>query len=172
MKWYSLAALALTLVGMAIMASSLLRARDLFDAVPFVRGIRRDRIERYLRLHVMLIVFFLSGYIVISMAFIFELAFLSEFMMGAIFLLGAVFVFLGCVMQSALFGELGRTLHGLIPVCVMCKKVRAADSDPKDQASWISLEDYVSEVAGAELSHGSCPACAEKMVRDVEEQEC
>ena len=170
MKWYSVSALVLTLIGLAIMISSLVRARDLFEAIPFVTGLRRDRVERFLRLHIMLIALFLAGYLVVSVAFIFQLTFLSDFLMGAIFLMGAVFAFLGCMLQSTLFNELGRTLHGLIPVCVMCKKVRAPDADPQDMTSWMPLEEYVNKVTGAELSHGSCPDCAKEMISNVEEQ--
>jgi len=51
-----------------------------------------------------------------------------------------------------------QTLHGIIPICAYCKKVR------DDRNSWHQLEVYVSEHSDAKFSHGACPHCyAEQM---------
>jgi CRP-like cAMP-binding protein len=47
-------------------------------------------------------------------------------------------------------------LGGLLPVCVVCKKVR------DDQGYWKQLETYVQEHSGAEIQHSICAACSEK----------
>ena len=47
-------------------------------------------------------------------------------------------------------------LGGLIPVCVVCKKVR------DDQGYWKQLEAYVQEHSGAEIQHSICAECSEK----------
>jgi PAS domain S-box-containing protein len=49
-----------------------------------------------------------------------------------------------------------RTLHGLIPICAWCKKIR------NDEGYWQQLEAYISEHTEADLSHGMCPDCATK----------
>ncbi len=50
-----------------------------------------------------------------------------------------------------------KTLKGLIPICAWCKKIR------DDTGYWQQLEAYLREHSDAELSHGICPECAEKM---------
>lgn len=49
-----------------------------------------------------------------------------------------------------------QTLHGLIPICMHCKRVR------EDTDYWRRLEDYVSARTGAQFSHSLCPECMEK----------
>jgi streptogramin lyase len=49
-----------------------------------------------------------------------------------------------------------RTLHGLLPICAWCKKVR------DDGGYWSRLEEYVSDHTHAEFSHGICPECRAK----------
>ena len=49
-----------------------------------------------------------------------------------------------------------KTLHGLIPICSYCKKIR------NDQGYWQQIEAYIQEHSGAQFSHGLCPECLEK----------
>ncbi len=50
-----------------------------------------------------------------------------------------------------------KTLSGIIPICVNCKKVR------NDQGYWEQVEVYIREHSRAELSYGLCPECSEKL---------
>jgi GAF domain-containing protein len=50
-----------------------------------------------------------------------------------------------------------RTLRGILPICVGCKKIR------DDQGLWQQLEQYVSEHSEAMFSHGLCPTCQTQM---------
>jgi CheY-like chemotaxis protein len=50
-----------------------------------------------------------------------------------------------------------RTLHGLLPICVRCKKIR------DDKGYWQKIETYISERSEAEFTHGMCPACIRKL---------
>lgn len=52
-----------------------------------------------------------------------------------------------------------KVLHGIIPICMYCKKVR----NEKDY--WERVEAYVSKRSQARFSHGICPEC----LREVEE---
>jgi len=44
-------------------------------------------------------------------------------------------------------------LHGLLPICASCKKVRS------DEGAWEEIEHYVMDHSDAEFSHGICPSC-------------
>ena len=46
-----------------------------------------------------------------------------------------------------------KTLHGLIPICANCKKIR------NDEGAWERLESYMSNHTEAEFTHGVCPEC-------------
>ena len=51
-----------------------------------------------------------------------------------------------------------KTLHGLLPVCAWCRKVR-------DGAGyWQRLEDYIVRHSEASVTHGICPDCATQLV--------
>jgi len=52
-----------------------------------------------------------------------------------------------------------KQLHGLLPICSYCKKVR------NDQNYWQQVEAYVSEHSEAQFSHGVCPECYEKHLK-------
>jgi PAS domain S-box-containing protein len=64
-----------------------------------------------------------------------------------------------------------QTLHGLIPICAYCKKVR------DDEGYWHQVEAYLKAHSAAEFSHGLCPDCIEEHYPDyahpseAEEQE-
>jgi len=45
------------------------------------------------------------------------------------------------------------TLHGVLPICSHCHKIR------KDQGSWEKLERYIAEHSDVQFSHGVCPEC-------------
>jgi len=49
-----------------------------------------------------------------------------------------------------------KTLHGLIPICAVCKRVR------DDKGYWRQVETYVSEHSDATFSHGLCEECSKK----------
>jgi len=53
-------------------------------------------------------------------------------------------------------------LHGILPICSYCKKVRS-DSD-----SWQQVEAYVSAHSAVRFSHGVCPDCFPKMFPGIE----
>jgi hypothetical protein len=47
-----------------------------------------------------------------------------------------------------------KTLRGIIPICMHCRKVRTQAND------WQLLERYVHDHTDAKFSHGLCPGCA------------
>jgi PAS domain S-box-containing protein len=53
-----------------------------------------------------------------------------------------------------------KTLHGLLPICAACKKIR------NDAGYWEQIESYVRNHSEAEFSHGICPECMKKLYPD------
>jgi hypothetical protein len=48
-------------------------------------------------------------------------------------------------------------LHGLLPICAWCKKVR------DDRGYWKEIEVYVRDHSEADFTHGLCPECSERL---------
>lgn len=55
-----------------------------------------------------------------------------------------------------------KTLHGLLPMCSSCKKIR------DDSGYWKQIEAYLHEHSDARFSHGICPDCAKELYPDIE----
>jgi GAF domain-containing protein len=51
-----------------------------------------------------------------------------------------------------------KTLRELLPLCAWCREVR------DDDGYWSTLEHYLVRHHGADVSHGICPACYQKML--------
>lgn len=49
-----------------------------------------------------------------------------------------------------------KQLHGLLPICAICKNIR------DDQGYWNRIESYISEHSEAQFTHSLCPDCAKK----------
>jgi hypothetical protein len=54
-----------------------------------------------------------------------------------------------------------QTLHGLIPICAACKKIR------DDKGYWKQIEVYIHEHTEADFSHGICPDCEKKLYPEL-----
>ncbi len=57
-----------------------------------------------------------------------------------------------------------KRLQGLLPVCAWCKKVR------EDEHYWLSVEDYIVRHTDARFSHGICPECSARVLREDAER--
>ena len=53
-----------------------------------------------------------------------------------------------------------KTLHGLLPICAHCKKIR------DDQGYWASVETYLKRHTDVDFSHGLCPDCIRELYPD------
>ena len=49
-----------------------------------------------------------------------------------------------------------KVLHGLLPICSYCKKIR------DDRGYWEQVERYIGARSNADFSHGMCPDCGPK----------
>jgi DNA-binding response OmpR family regulator len=56
-----------------------------------------------------------------------------------------------------------KVLHGLLPICSYCKRIRG------DDQYWTQVESYIAERSDAQFSHGICPPCATELEREIEE---
>jgi DNA-binding response OmpR family regulator len=55
-----------------------------------------------------------------------------------------------------------RQLHGLLPICSYCKKIR------DDQNYWQQVENYIASHADVQFSHGICPECYQLVMGEAE----
>ena len=64
---------------------------------------------------------------------------------------------------TALDTDLGRIrdLEGLLSICMTCKKIRT------ERNTWDQLEKYISEHSDAVFSHGICPECVERTMKEL-----
>jgi DNA-binding response OmpR family regulator len=56
-----------------------------------------------------------------------------------------------------------RQLRGLLPICASCKNIR------DDKGYWSQIEVFISEHSDAEFSHGLCPVCYNKAMKEVDQ---
>ena len=56
-----------------------------------------------------------------------------------------------------------KTLRGIVPICMHCKKIR------DDQGFWSQVETYVRKHTEAQFSHSICPACVKEFYPELED---
>jgi phosphoserine phosphatase RsbU/P len=53
-----------------------------------------------------------------------------------------------------------RQLQGLLPICAYCKRIR------DDKNYWNQVETYLADHSDVQFSHGICPSCFERVMRE------
>lgn len=53
-------------------------------------------------------------------------------------------------------------LKGLLPICMECNKIHDVQNK-----RWIRIDQYVTERSPAKFSHGLCPTCAERLLKEI-----
>jgi PAS domain S-box-containing protein len=56
-----------------------------------------------------------------------------------------------------------KTLSSMLPICSYCKKIR------DDKGYWDQVDSYISRHTDTVFSHGMCPDCAQKALKELEE---
>ena len=56
-----------------------------------------------------------------------------------------------------------KKLHGLLPICSYCKRIRG------DDQYWQQVEGYIADHSEAQFSHGICPACYATVSAELDE---
>ena len=162
LDWQTRIAVFIIACGAVIIGISIVHLRGLFKAIPYIAERSRGYVLRSLRINRLLMFFFLGGYVVVAMSVLLGKASLSIFWVSLIFLFGALFVFLGIALHSRMISEIQRTIQGLVPICMECKKIRTTGADSSAQDSWKEIESYISQRTDAKFSHGICPQCLDK----------
>jgi CheY-like chemotaxis protein len=62
---------------------------------------------------------------------------------------------------EAALGEV-RALQGLLPICSYCKKVR------NEANYWEQVDSYLVSHSDVKITHGICPTCLEKMMKELD----
>lgn len=57
-----------------------------------------------------------------------------------------------------------KTLQGIIPMCCNCQKIR------DDEGYWEKVDEYIARHSDADITHGICPACREKLYPGLSKQ--
>ena len=57
-----------------------------------------------------------------------------------------------------------KQLHGLLPICAYCKRIR------DDQNYWSQVESHISKHAEVQFSHGICPECYEREMKAIDDE--
>ncbi|MCD4655837.1 hypothetical protein K8T06_18100 [bacterium] len=58
-----------------------------------------------------------------------------------------------------------KLLHGMLPICASCKKIR------DDDGYWRQVETYISKRTDTKFSHSICPDCMKKIYPEFTEDE-
>jgi sigma-B regulation protein RsbU (phosphoserine phosphatase) len=56
-----------------------------------------------------------------------------------------------------------KQLHGLLPICSYCKRIRG------DDQYWMQVESYIAARSDAQFSHGICPPCANELEKEIDD---
>ena len=59
--------------------------------------------------------------------------------------------------------------ESLLSICSECKKVRDSKPDENGEVRWISIEQFVSQATGSDLSHGICPDCYQRKMAELQD---
>lgn len=59
--------------------------------------------------------------------------------------------------------------ESLLSICSECKKVRDSKPDENGEVRWISIEQFVSQATGSDLSHGICPDCYQRKMVELQD---
>jgi DNA-binding response OmpR family regulator len=62
-----------------------------------------------------------------------------------------------------------RLYESMLSICSECKKVRTSTPDEQGELLWISIEQFISETTGSDLSHGICPECYRRKLAEFSE---
>lgn len=55
-------------------------------------------------------------------------------------------------------------IRGMITICSQCRKIRLKEE------SWADADQYISDYSLADLSHGLCPDCSSKAMKEITDQ--
>lgn len=153
---------ALTIMaGAAIMLASVIRIGQVLGILSLAVEPHRSWLARRVKLHRVLMSFFLVGYIVVAAACVARYN-ISKPVVAAVFFFGAVFVHIGITLQNRMSSAVLRTLQGLLPICACCRRVKVVGKDQDRDVSWEPVEQFIAHRTDVHFSHSICADCRRK----------
>lgn len=74
-----------------------------------------------------------------------------------------------CLEKQELVQKL-KLYEKFLSICSYCKKVRDDSIVGPGKGQWISIESYMQNKGGVDLSHGICPTCYDKVMLDYKDE--
>lgn len=62
--------------------------------------------------------------------------------------------------------------ESLLSICSECKKIRDNQPNENGEVHWVSVEQFVSQATGSDLTHGICPDCYQRKMTELQEMIC
>lgn len=66
--------------------------------------------------------------------------------------------------------EMVQLYEDILPICLDCKKIRDDSGTEPGKGNWVPVDQYLTRKAGKSMSHGYCPECGEKFLKDIEKR--
>lgn len=163
MNWYFLVCGLIVMFGAGLMFSCIIRVKDVLEILALATAPDRSWLSHHIKQQRWLMIFFLLGYVVISVIFLAGLNVSSELFVATVFFFGAVFVYIGITIQIRLSNTMLKTLQGLLPICAWCKRIRVKESEIDKKPEWESIETYLAQRTDVDFTHGICEECMSKI---------
>jgi len=61
-------------------------------------------------------------------------------------------------------------LERFLPVCSYCKKIRDDEGKGHGEGVWYDVDEYLAMKTDTEITHGMCPECFEKAMKELNEE--
>lgn len=61
-----------------------------------------------------------------------------------------------------------KVYEDILSICSVCKKIRNDTGQEPGNGDWLSIDEYMRRAAGLRMSHGYCPDCYRKFMKDME----
>jgi DNA-binding NtrC family response regulator len=61
-----------------------------------------------------------------------------------------------------------KVYEDILSICSVCKKIRNDTGQEPGNGDWLSIDEYMRRAAGLRMSHGYCPECYRKFMKDME----
>lgn len=106
--------LLLTISGGLVMIASVIKFQSIKKKAKELISTNNLVIYRLYHVHLILMLFFLAGYLVVAFSILFNIDIVGTLFTGIIFFFGAIFVFMGIIMQSAFLGSIKRRHNKII----------------------------------------------------------
>lgn len=156
-------------LGAGMLVACIIQIGEVRHTVGLVLEPDRSWLLARVRLHRALMVLFLVAYAAVAGSCLTGFDEMNAAIVPAVFFLVSAFVYIGILMQNRMSAAMLRTIHGLIPLCAWCKRVRTTSSGQSDEPEWQSVETFLARRAPVDFSHGICPDCLRRMRTGTEE---